>query len=141
MYEDPKIINAATAVDDRGRLTFCNDFELHGVKRFYTVTNHRAGFVRAWHGHRLHSTYLWPMAGVWFASTMDMTAPEVRPLTWTLTRDTILHVPSGWFNGHKNLTSGVLGVFSTATIGAVQNDDVREDWETNHPDIWDERQR
>jgi dTDP-4-dehydrorhamnose 3,5-epimerase-like enzyme len=154
MYEDPKIISAATAVDDRGSLTFCNDFGLAGVNRFYAVSNHRVGFVRAWHGHRNHATYLWPMSGVWHAAAMqiaepgDDNEPYQGPVTqWTLTQETILHIPGGWFHGHKNLTDGVLGVFSTASFEQVKEDDQRIDWNHKRPldgdfrDVWDERQR
>ena len=37
---------------DRGEVGFVNDFDFEGVKRFYTLKNHPAGYVRAWHAHR-----------------------------------------------------------------------------------------
>ena len=47
-----RLLEGGLAVDDRGTVSFVNGFDFRGVKRFYTVTNHRAGFVRAWHAHR-----------------------------------------------------------------------------------------
>src|ERR1700688_4007691 len=50
-------------IDDRGSVSFVNDFRFEGVKRFYLVTNHRAGFVRAWHAHRKESKYVTVVQG------------------------------------------------------------------------------
>ena len=55
---EPRIINGSRFIDDRGQLNFANDFDFAGVKRYYSVTNHRKGFVRAWHGHKLESKYI-----------------------------------------------------------------------------------
>ena len=51
------------AVDDRGSLSFVNDFAFHNVRRFYVVSNHRAGFVRAWHAHRREAKYVTVVQG------------------------------------------------------------------------------
>ena len=48
----PVIIEGGLAVDDRGELMFANDFGMESVRRFYTVSNHNSGFVRAWHAHK-----------------------------------------------------------------------------------------
>ena len=50
--EEPQLIAGGLAVDDRGAVGFVNEFDFAGVQRFYTVKNHRAGMVRAWHAHR-----------------------------------------------------------------------------------------
>ncbi len=47
MAGNPKILKGGVAVDDRGDVGFVNEFDFAGVKRFYTVANHRSGFVRA----------------------------------------------------------------------------------------------
>src|SRR5438552_15533628 len=60
---EPVLYTGDLAVDDRGELTFVNDFDFAGVKRFYTVRNHRAGFVRAWHAHRREAKYVTVVAG------------------------------------------------------------------------------
>ena len=54
----PRVIEGGRSVDDRGEVGFINDFDLAEAKRFYTVTNHQAGFVRAWHGHRNEAKYV-----------------------------------------------------------------------------------
>src|SRR6266852_8707148 len=60
---EPVLYTGDLAVDDRGELTFVNDFDFAGVKRFYTVRNHRAGFVRAWHAHRREAKYVTVVSG------------------------------------------------------------------------------
>ena len=145
----PKIIPAGRALDDRGVLTFCNDFRLEEVRRVYFVENHRQGFVRAWHGHAGCSTYLWPVAGTWRFGVARLVDGEPRRgdalvsevHTHCLDPGSILHVPAGWYHGTQNLTAGaVLAVFSTATIEQVKLDDHRMPWDW-WPGVWEERPR
>src|SRR3990172_999006 len=51
-YREPQIINGGLVVDDRGQVAFVNDLDFRGIKRFYIVSNHKAGFIRAWHAHK-----------------------------------------------------------------------------------------
>jgi len=157
---EPKLINAARSVDDRGVLTFCNEFGLAGVARFYMVRNHRRGFVRAWHGHATSGTFLWPVSGVWKVATVGdidrlvaerdtklstatsgerpVQIVEAKPQRLVLDQTKILHVPGGWYHGHQSLTDGaILGVFSTATIEQARDDDRRLPWD-QWPGVWDE---
>lgn len=143
MYDEPKLIHAGQAIDDRGTLLFCNDFDLAGVVRFYCITNHRRGFVRAWHGHQTAGTFLWPISGTWKLAAAEMQAYPDRGCrqTHVIDRTSILHVPGGWYHGHQNLTDdAILGVFSTATIAQVREDDHRLPWD-QWPDTWIEVQR
>ena len=39
--DEPKLIAGNIGIDDRGEVGFVNDFDFAGVKRFYTVRNHR----------------------------------------------------------------------------------------------------
>ena len=48
----PVLLEGGLGVDDRGQVAFVNGFGFEGVQRFYLVSNHRQGFIRAWHGHR-----------------------------------------------------------------------------------------
>ena len=59
----PYVIEGGLVVDDRGEVGFANGFHFDGVKRFYTVSNHRAGFVRAWHAHRREAKYITVVQG------------------------------------------------------------------------------
>ncbi|MEA2455568.1 MAG: hypothetical protein QOI45_1830, partial [Thermoleophilaceae bacterium] len=52
MSGGPELIRGGVASDDRGRVTFANDFDLGPCRRFYVVENFAVGTVRAWHAHR-----------------------------------------------------------------------------------------
>src|SRR5688500_9160597 len=61
--QELNLISGGLAVDDRGQVTFINDFDFAGVKRFYMVSNHRQGFVRAWHAHKKEAKYVLVVKG------------------------------------------------------------------------------
>ena len=63
MKNETHIINGGLAVDDRGEIAFVNDFHFESVKRFYMVSNHKQGFVRAWHAHKHEAKYVFAVAG------------------------------------------------------------------------------
>ena len=63
MDDSVKFISGDNAVDDRGELIFCNNWLMSAVKRFYQVKNHQSGFVRAWHGHRIESKFVYAIQG------------------------------------------------------------------------------
>ena len=46
-----KYIEGDSFIDERGKLSFVNNFKLKNVNRFYQVENHKKNYVRAWHGH------------------------------------------------------------------------------------------
>ena len=56
-------IKGGVAVDDRGSVRFVNDFDFKNVKRFYQVSNHKEGFIRAWHGHEREGKYVYVAKG------------------------------------------------------------------------------
>ena len=60
---EPRVFEGGLSVDDRGAVGFVNDFAFEGVRRFYTVSNHAAGFVRAWHAHRREAKYVTVLRG------------------------------------------------------------------------------
>ena len=67
-----KLIDGGLAVDDRGTVRFVNDFDFNGVKRFYQVENHQKGFIRAWHGHKKESKYVYVSSGTALVGVVDL---------------------------------------------------------------------
>ena len=49
---EPVTFSINSAADERGKVTFVNDFDMTDVKRSYVVKNTLLKTVRAWHGHR-----------------------------------------------------------------------------------------
>jgi len=72
MPSDIKIIPGDIAVDDRGSLTFCNEFNFENVKRSYTVENFSPYFIRAWHGHKKESKYVTVVTGSALIGLVDL---------------------------------------------------------------------
>jgi dTDP-4-dehydrorhamnose 3,5-epimerase-like enzyme len=128
-----RLLKGGLAVDDRGQVGFVNEFDFADVKRFYTVTNHERGFVRAWHGHRHEAKYATVVAGTMLVCCVaidDWTnpSPALPILRFILSErvPSILYIPAGHANGFMSLTEGAKIVFfSTATLQESLQDDIR----------------
>lgn len=140
--EKPRMLQGDSAVDDRGKLAFVNDFNFEGVKRFYVVSNHMAGFVRAWHGHRNEAKYVTVVKGsavVGAVAIDDWEKPskdaEVHRFVLSEDKPAVLHIPAGYANGLMSLTPETkIMIFSTSTLDESRGDDVRFD--SRYWDIW-----
>lgn len=123
------------AVDDRGEVGFVNDFDFSGVKRFYSVRNHRRGFVRAWHAHRREAKYVTVVSGAAVVAAVaiddwDRPSKDLKVARFVLSaaRPRVVFIPAGYANGFMSLTDDArLMFFSTSTLAESQGDDVRFD--------------
>jgi dTDP-4-dehydrorhamnose 3,5-epimerase-like enzyme len=140
--EQTRLLSGNLAVDDRGEVGFVNEFDFAGVKRFYTVRNHRQGFVRAWHAHRHEAKYVTVVEGAaligavpiddWEHPSKD--APVHRQVL-SAKKPSVLYIPAGYANGFMSLTEDAkLMFFSKATLEQSSGDDIRYD--AHHWDIW-----
>jgi dTDP-4-dehydrorhamnose 3,5-epimerase-like enzyme len=140
--EEPRLIEGNTSVDDRGTVSFVNDFDFSGVKRSYIVTNHKSGFVRAWHAHKKEAKYVTVVRGSaiigavkiddWKKPSKD--APVSRYVL-AAQKPAVLYIPAGYANGFMSLTRDAILVFySTATLEESRGDDTRYD--ARYWDIW-----
>lgn len=129
----PTIIQGSASVDDRGVLSYINGFSLPSYKRFYTVTNHSTGFIRAWHGHMLESKALFVLKGSILACAVKMTdtiSPDKNQPVTRVVLDSrnpaALWVPQGYANGFMSLTQDAsLLIFSSASLEESHGDDYR----------------
>lgn len=130
-----RLFKGGLAVDDRGEVGYVNDFDFDGVKRFYWVANHRAGFIRAWHAHRNEEKYITVVQGAALIGAVQIDnweKPSKDAKVWrhVLSADqpSILHVPAGYANGFMSLTKDAKIIFySSSTLKASQGDDFRYD--------------
>jgi dTDP-4-dehydrorhamnose 3,5-epimerase len=138
----PQLLKGDIAVDDRGEVGFVNDFHFEGVKRFYSVSNHRRGFVRAWHAHRREAKYVIAVSGAavvgavridnWESPAHDL---AVHRFVLSAHKPAVLYIPAGFANGFMSLTEDLkLMFFSTSSIEESRGDDVRYD--ARYWDIW-----
>jgi dTDP-4-dehydrorhamnose 3,5-epimerase len=145
--ELPALLDGNRIVDDRGAVSFVNDFSFDGVKRFYVVSNHRQGFVRAWHAHRREAKYVTVVSGSALVGAVaiddwETPSPHLTVHRYVLTAGAprVLFIPPGYGNGFMSLTADAQVLFfSTATLDESRADDVR--YPARYWDIWtvDER--
>lgn len=133
--QNPIFIEGSLTVDDRGEVGFVNGFDMRDVKRFYTVTNHKVGFVRAWHGHKKESKYVTVVDGAaivaavkidnWKKPSKDL---KVHRFILSSKKPAVLFIPKGYANGFMTLKKDTkLLFFSTATLEESRKDDIRYD--------------
>jgi len=88
--------------DDRGIITYNNDFDASQIKRIYTIENHSKDFIRGWQGHKVEQRWFSCMKGSFEISVIvvdNFTNPSKDLIIqkYLLTDDvlTYLHIPSG----------------------------------------------
>jgi dTDP-4-dehydrorhamnose 3,5-epimerase-like enzyme len=142
MDSKPVMMAGGLAADDRGELAYVNDFRFEGVKRFYMVSNHSQGFVRAWHGHKREAKYVTAVSGAAVIGAVcidDWERPskelEVHRFVLSAHRPSVLYIPPGYANGFMSLTADLrLMFFSTSSLEESHGDDFR--YESRYWDIW-----
>jgi dTDP-4-dehydrorhamnose 3,5-epimerase len=143
----PILYTGDLAVDDRGEVGFVNEFDFAGVKRFYTVKNHGALFVRAWHAHRREAKYVTVVEGAaivgavridnWEKPSRDLPAER---FVLSAHKPAVLYIPPGYANGFMSLTQDLkLMFFSTASLEESRGDDFRYD--SRYWDVWQVAER
>jgi len=143
----PQLLKGGLAVDDRGTVSFVNDFNFDGVKRFYTVENHKQGFVRAWHAHRNESKYVMVVKGSAVIGAVQIDNWEMPSRNLKIHRfvlseknPSVLFIPAGYANGFMSLTEDTKIIFfSTSELKDSLNDDVRYD--AHYWDPWKVEER
>jgi dTDP-4-dehydrorhamnose 3,5-epimerase len=147
MSETPTLIKGGVAVDDRGRVEFVNGFDFKGVRRFYAVSNHRQGFIRAWHGHRNEAKYAVVVRGSMLVCCVEIDNWDNPSANLHIHRFVLsdlnpaaLHIPKGYANGFMSLTENAkILFFSTSTLEDSLKDDIRFDARRWNP--WDVEER
>lgn len=135
-----KIINGGIAVDDRGEVRFINEFNFKNVKRFYHVSNHRRGFIRAWHGHKKEGKYVYVSSGSALIGVVNMKTNEISKFVLSSKSPKILWIPPGNYNGFKSLEENTsILFFSTSTLDESLDDDIRKEFDEWN--IWNEDYR
>jgi dTDP-4-dehydrorhamnose 3,5-epimerase-like enzyme len=135
-----KILNGNISVDDRGSVSFVNDFKFENVKRFYLVENHYVGFIRAWHGHKNEGKYVFVTNGTALVGAVNMETDEIEKFVLSSKKPSILWIPPGYANGFKTLEENTKILFmSTSTLEESLNDDIRFNFDKWN--IWEENYR
>lgn len=119
------LIDGDIAIDNRGTVSFVNDFNFKGVKRFYVVENSNGDF-RGWHGHRKESKYVCVVAGLALIGVAKLDSGDVQFFVMGESQPQVLHIPPGYANGFKALEKGTKVIFySDKTLEQSKKDDYR----------------
>ncbi len=147
----PCVIPGKLYTDDRGSLQSFNDFHLEGVKRIYTVHNHKAGFVRAWHAHKIEAKYAVVVNGAAIVAAVLIddwdhpnerweTTQQVARFVLSADNPSAFYIPAGYANGWKSLTDDtIIAFFSTTTAEESKGDDYR--FPARLWDVWEVEER
>ena len=130
------IVEGNLNVDNRGTVRFVNDFDFKNVKRFYQVENHRRGFIRAWHGHKIDSKYMDVAKGSVLAGAVNLETEEIDKFILSDVKPRVLWIPPNYANGFMTLTEDAVVIFfSSLTLEESKGDDLRFPYDKWN--IWD----
>lgn len=133
--KEPSIITAGQHTDERGRLTFFNDFDMTPVKRLYMIEHPDTTVIRAWQGHKVEQKWFYVIAGSFKVVLIlpgDWESPsenvEVKEFILEAGKSQVLHIPGGYANGFKALQpNSKMIIFSDFSIEDAGKDDFRFD--------------
>ncbi|AMS28102.1 hypothetical protein AEM51_06815 [Bacteroidetes bacterium UKL13-3] len=131
----PAAIKGGSFTDSRGKLGFCNDFDMSQVKRFYLVENANTEITRAWQGHQQEQKWFYVVSGSFMVAIVkpdNWSAPSANlPVDTHIIKaheNSVLHIPGGYANGFRALEQdSKLMVFSDFTLEEGLNDNFRFD--------------
>ncbi|WP_187477630.1 WxcM-like domain-containing protein [Amniculibacterium sp. G2-70] len=123
-------LNGNRHEDERGVITFNNDFDASKIKRIYTIENHSTEFVRGWQGHQVEQRWFAAMYGRFEISVIEVDNFEnpSKDLTiqqYILTDETLsyLHVPAGCITAIRAIDpDSKLLVLSDYALGEIHDE-------------------
>lgn len=138
----PEVIQGGNFSDQRGTVSYVNDFSFNNIERFYIITNSDENPIRAWQGHKLDSKNFYCVSGSfkihfvkidnWENPSKDLTIETVEVSEFD---SKIVYIPAGYANAVESLEkNSKLISFSTLPLSNVKEDDTRypaDYWELN----------
>jgi len=142
---DVRLIPGGIAVDDRGCLTFANDFNFYGVKRFYQVQNFSPSTIRAFHGHLKEAKYVYVAKGSAIVAAVeldDIKSPsknkKVNRFILSDKKPQVLFIPPKYANGFRPLEEDTrILFFSTSSLEESKGDDYRFPVDYWGKEVWE----
>lgn len=116
--------------DDRGIITFNNEFDASKIKRIYTIENHSTEFIRGWQGHKIEQRWFACMKGKFEISVIkvdhfDHPSKDLEMSKYILEDNQLdyLHIPSGCITAIKSLEKeSKLLVLADFALGEIQDE-------------------
>lgn len=137
----PKVIQGGNFLDDRGAISYVNDFSFKDIERFYIISNSEENPIRAWQGHKLDAKNFYCLSGsfkIHFVKIDNWEKPSkdliIETIFVSASESKIVHIPMGYANAIQSLEKdSKLISFSTLPLANVSEDDVR--YNLNYWDI------
>ncbi len=125
-----RIIRGGSHFDERGIITYCNDFDASQIKRIYTIENHSTEFIRGWQGHRVEQRWFACIEGSFSIKVIevdDFNTPSksLQPLVFNIEDRTldILHIPPGCITSiQSNESKSKLLVMADYGVGEIDDE-------------------
>ena len=116
--------------DERGIITFNNEFDASEIKRIYTIENHSTEFIRGWQGHKIEQRWFACMKGEFEVSVIqidDFAQPSKDLMITKYRLDcktlTYLHIPAGFITTIQAKKRGSkLLVLADYALGQIQDE-------------------
>lgn len=130
---EPKKILGDKFFDNRGSVSFVNEFNFLKIKRYYILQNNNNNFIRAWHAHKKEEKFFTCIDGSCQISCVKISnfkkpKKNAKIESWIISSEKpeIIYVPRGFANGSMNLVPNTkILVFSTSSVQDSLNDDFR----------------
>lgn len=142
MNNEHQLIKGNLFSDNRGSLSFLNEFSLKPIVRFYEITPKDTTIIRAWQAHKKESKWFYCTQGSFIVNLIKLDSFEspsnnLSTFTYKLNASNpqVLFIPGGYANGFKAQSeNSKLMVFSDFDLEASKLDDYRFDahkWTNN----------
>lgn len=127
---NPQSLKGNRHEDERGIITYNNDFDASQIKRIYTLENHSTAFIRGWQGHQIEQRWFAAMKGTFEIAVIQVDdfenpSPHLPIQTFNLTDETLtyLQIPAGCITAIQAKEKGSkLLVLSDYSLGEVKDE-------------------
>lgn len=130
MNKVPSIVEGNCFSDERGKISFNNDFNAHDVKRIYFIENHSLDFVRGWQGHKIEQRWFISVKGTFEIKVIKVDnwhnpSNNLKTLVYQINSDNseVLHVPKGYITSIQALeANSKLMAMSDYSLGEIKDE-------------------
>jgi len=119
--------------DQRGRMTFINDFDMTLVRRQYQISPISTFHIRAWQGHAVEKKWFQVVLGKFLVRLIPLaemqekiSLPKIYEFILSVEDNSVLFIPEGFANGFQALEEdSSLMVYSDKKLKEATSDDYR----------------
>jgi hypothetical protein len=130
MSKLPAIIKGNCFTDERGIISFNNDFNASEIKRIYFIENLRLDFIRGWQGHKFEQRWFMSITGSFEIKVIKIDrwenpSKDLQTLKYQVNSATsdVLYIPAGYITSIQAIEEGSkLMAMSDYRMGEIQDE-------------------